>query len=71
VASRRSGRHHGCRVGGYFGDNLGLIVLYVAFYLLLRPLFFGSSAAFNGIVLPPNLSPLIQSACIAGRWVIR
>jgi ATP-binding cassette subfamily B protein len=45
---------------------LGLIVLYVAFYLLLRPLFFGTSAAFNGIVLPPNLSPLIQSRL--HRW---
>jgi ATP-binding cassette subfamily B protein len=38
----------------------------VAFYLLLRPLFFGTSAAFNGIVLPPNLSPLIQSRL--HRW---
>jgi ATP-binding cassette subfamily B protein len=41
-------------------------VLYVLFYLLLRPLFFGTSAAFNGIVLPPNLSPLIQSRL--HRW---
>ncbi|MCU4652389.1 ABC transporter ATP-binding protein/permease [Roseibacterium sp. SDUM158016] len=51
---------------GYFGENLGLIVLYVVFYLLLRPLFFGASAAFNGIVLPPNLAPLIQSRL--HRW---
>jgi ATP-binding cassette subfamily B protein len=41
---------------GISATTWGLIVLYVAFYLLLRPLFFGSSAAFNGIVLPPNLS---------------
>jgi ATP-binding cassette subfamily B protein len=51
---------------GYFTESAGLIVLYVAFYLLLRPLFFGTSAAFNGIVLPPNLSPLIQSRL--HRW---
>jgi ATP-binding cassette subfamily B protein len=50
----------------YFAESAGLIVLYVAFYLLLRPLFFGTSAAFNGIVLPPNLSPLIQSRL--HRW---
>jgi ATP-binding cassette subfamily B protein len=50
----------------YFSENLGLVVLYVAFYLLLRPLFFGASAAFNGIVLPPNLAPLIQSRL--HRW---
>jgi ATP-binding cassette subfamily B protein len=51
---------------GYFAESAGLIVLYVLFYLLLRPLFFGTSAAFNGIVLPPNLSPLIQSRL--HRW---
>ncbi|MBF9059506.1 ATP-binding cassette domain-containing protein [Rhodobacterales bacterium HKCCSP123] len=51
---------------GYFAANAGLIVFYAAFYLLLRPLFFGASAAFNGIVLPPNLAPLIQSRL--HRW---
>jgi ATP-binding cassette subfamily B protein len=51
---------------GYFAESAGLIVLYVLFYLVLRPLFFGTSAAFNGIVLPPNLSPLIQSRL--HRW---
>ena len=42
---------------GYFTAHVGLILFYIAFYLLLRPLFFGASAAFNGIVLPPNLRP--------------
>ncbi len=51
---------------GYFTEHLGLILFYTAFYLLLRPLFFGASAAFNGIVLPPNLAPLIQSRL--HRW---
>jgi ATP-binding cassette, subfamily B, bacterial len=51
---------------GYFGENALLIGVYVVFYLALRPLFFGASAAFNGIVLPPNLAPLIQSRL--HRW---
>ncbi|MDG3041377.1 ABC transporter ATP-binding protein [Roseicyclus marinus] len=51
---------------GYFTENALLIGVYVAFYLLLRPVFFGASAAFNGIVLPPNLAPLIQSRL--HRW---
>jgi ATP-binding cassette subfamily B protein len=51
---------------GYFAQNTALILGYVAFYMLLRPLFFGVSAAFNGIVLPPNLAPLIQSRL--HRW---
>ncbi|MEM6388965.1 MAG: ABC transporter ATP-binding protein [Pseudomonadota bacterium] len=45
----------------FFAENAGLIAIYVAFYLAIRPLFFVASAAFNGIVLPPNLAPLIQS----------
>jgi ATP-binding cassette subfamily B protein len=51
---------------GYFAENFALIAFYVVFYLALRPLFFGASAAFNGIVLPPNLAPLIQSRL--HRW---
>ncbi|MGP1355911.1 ABC transporter ATP-binding protein [Roseicyclus sp.] len=51
---------------GYFSENALLIAVYVLFYLALRPLFFGASAAFNGIVLPPNLSPLIQTRL--HRW---
>jgi ATP-binding cassette subfamily B protein len=51
---------------GYFAENMLLIAGYVAFYLVLRPFFFGASAAFNGIVLPPNLAPLIQSRL--HRW---
>jgi ATP-binding cassette subfamily B protein len=53
---------------GYFADNALLIAVYVGFYLLLRPFFFGASAAFNGIVLPPNLAPLIQSRL--HRWTL-
>ncbi len=51
---------------GYFAENAFLLAFYVVFYLALRPVFFGASAAFNGIVLPPNLQPLIQSRL--HRW---
>jgi ATP-binding cassette subfamily B protein len=50
----------------YLADNAWLILAYIGFYLLVRPLFFGLSAAFTGIVLPPNLAPLIQSRL--HRW---
>ncbi len=50
----------------YFADSVVLVLVYVGFYLLIRPLFFGLSAAFNGIVLPPNLAPLVQSRL--HRW---
>ncbi len=52
----------------YFSDQSVLILAYIGFYLLLRPVFFGTSAAFNGIVLPPNLAPLIQSRL--HRWTL-
>ena len=55
-------------VEAYFSNHSLLILTYVAFYLLVRPLFFGTSAAFNGIVLPPNLAPLIQSRL--HRWTL-
>ncbi|WJY22414.1 ABC transporter ATP-binding protein [Fontisubflavum oceani] len=50
----------------YFAENWGLILGFVAFFLLLRPMIFGASAAFNGIVLPPNIYPLVQSRL--HRW---
>ena len=37
-------------------------------YLLIRPVFFGASAVFTGIVLPPNLTPLVQSRL--HRWTL-
>ena len=50
----------------FFADHALLIAAYVGFYLVVRPFFFGASAAFNGIVLPPNLAPLIQGRL--HRW---
>ena len=50
----------------YFADNALLIAVYVGFFLLVRPFLFGAAAAFNGIVIPPNVAPLIQSRL--HRW---
>jgi ATP-binding cassette, subfamily B, bacterial len=50
----------------YFADNALLIAGYVGFFLLVRPFLFGAAAAFNGIVIPPNVAPLIQSRL--HRW---
>ena len=52
----------------YFADHVLLLVTFVAFFLLLRPVVFGTSAAFSGLVLPPNLYPLVQSRL--HRWVM-
>ena len=52
----------------YIAQNALLIAAYIGFYILIRPLFFGLSAAFSGIVLPPNLAPLIQSRL--HRWTL-
>lgn len=52
----------------FFAENAWLIAGYVLFYLAIRPVFFVASAAFNGIVLPPNLAPLIQSRL--HRWTM-
>ncbi len=52
----------------YLSEHALLIAAYIGFYILIRPLFFGLSAAFSGIVLPPNLAPLIQSRL--HRWTL-
>ncbi|QXT39951.1 ABC transporter ATP-binding protein [Gymnodinialimonas ceratoperidinii] len=52
----------------YLASNGLLIAGYILFYLLVRPLFFGTSAAFTGIVLPPNIAPLVQSRL--HRWTL-
>ncbi|UWQ18111.1 ABC transporter ATP-binding protein [Jannaschia sp. M317] len=53
---------------GYFTRNLLLFCGFLAFYLALRPLIFGTSAAFNGIAVHPNVYPLVQSRL--HRWTM-
>ncbi|MEJ6393186.1 ABC transporter ATP-binding protein [Gymnodinialimonas sp. 2305UL16-5] len=55
-------------VTDYLTQNAPLIIGYILFYILIRPFVFGMSAAFTGIVLPPNLAPLIQSRL--HRWTL-
>jgi ATP-binding cassette subfamily B protein len=52
----------------FFAQNWSLVALFVVFFLLVRPIAFGISAAFNGIVVPPNIYPLIQSRL--HRWTL-
>ncbi|MEM7488014.1 MAG: ABC transporter ATP-binding protein [Pseudomonadota bacterium] len=45
----------------YLAQNALLLAGFVGFYLVARPLIFGTSAAFNGIAVVPNVYPLVQS----------
>ncbi|WP_299814672.1 ABC transporter ATP-binding protein [uncultured Jannaschia sp.] len=53
---------------GYFARNALLLGTFVAFYLILRPLIFGTSASFNGISIQPSVYPLVQSRL--HRWTM-
>ena len=52
----------------FLSDHGGLIALFLAFYLLLRPLAFGASSATNSIVVGPNVLPLVLSRL--HRWTL-
>ena len=52
----------------FFTDHLGLLVGFVLFYLVLRPLSFGISAASNSIIVGPNVMPLVLSRL--HRWTL-
>ncbi|MBL8563495.1 MAG: ABC transporter ATP-binding protein [Gemmobacter sp.] len=53
---------------GFFAQNASLLLLFLAFYLLLRPLAFGASAASNSIIVGPNVMPLVLSRL--HRWTL-
>ncbi|OOY09110.1 ABC transporter ATP-binding protein [Thioclava sp. F36-7] len=50
------------------GANVGLLVLFVAFFLLIRPLTFGISSATNNLLISPNVMPLVLSRL--HRWTM-
>jgi len=50
----------------FSGQNLGLILGALAFFLLARPVMFGLSAASNSIIVQPNVNPLVLSRL--HRW---
>lgn len=48
------------------GRNAAMIAMAIGFFLLVRPLFFGLSAASNAIIVQPNVNPLVLSRL--HRW---
>ena len=53
---------------GFFTREAGLIAAFLVFYLILRPLAFGVSAASNSIIIGPNVMPLVLSRL--HRWTL-
>jgi len=52
----------------FFTEHLGLILFAAAFFVLIRPVTFGLSAAANGIAVQPNVNPLVLSRL--HRWTL-
>ncbi len=52
----------------FLTDHWQLIAVFVLFYMVLRPLAFGLSAASNSIVVGPNVLPLVLSRL--HRWTL-
>ncbi len=53
---------------GFFDQHLWLVIGFVAFFILIRPLAFGLSSAANSIVVQPNVYVLVQSRL--NRWTL-
>ncbi|MCC5983960.1 MAG: ABC transporter ATP-binding protein [Rhodobacteraceae bacterium] len=53
---------------GFFAENVGLIVAFVLFFVVLRPAAFGLSSAANTIVVQPNVNVLVQARL--NRWTL-
>ncbi|MEM9581298.1 MAG: ABC transporter transmembrane domain-containing protein, partial [Pseudomonadota bacterium] len=52
----------------FSGANVGLIALAIGFFLIVRPVLFGLSAATNSIIVGPNVNPLVLSRL--NRWTL-
>ncbi|MGA0539837.1 ABC transporter ATP-binding protein [Neotabrizicola sp. VNH66] len=52
----------------FFVEHAALLLLFLAFYLILRPVAFGLSSASNSIVIGPNVMPLVLSRL--HRWTL-
>jgi ATP-binding cassette subfamily B protein len=52
----------------FFTDHWTLIIWFVLFYMVLRPLSFGVSSASNSIIVGPNVMPLVLSRL--HRWTL-
>ncbi|NPD15408.1 ABC transporter ATP-binding protein [Xinfangfangia sp. D13-10-4-6] len=52
----------------FFQAHMGLLLVFLVFYLVLRPMAFGLSAASNSVVIGPNVMPLVLSRL--HRWTL-
>ena len=52
----------------FSGQNLGVILGALGFFLIARPVLFGLSAATNAIIVQPNVNPLVLSRL--NRWTL-
>ncbi|HEX9859364.1 MAG TPA: ABC transporter ATP-binding protein [Paracoccaceae bacterium] len=52
----------------FFTEHLWLLLAFLGFYVILRPLAFGASAASNAIIVGPNVMPLVLSRL--HRWTL-
>ncbi|WP_323779170.1 ABC transporter ATP-binding protein [Leisingera sp.] len=53
----------------FFSDrNMAVIALALGFFMFLRPVLFGLSAASNAIIVQPNVNPLVLSRL--NRWTL-
>ena len=53
---------------GFFAAHWDLILWFLVFYMVLRPLSFGLSSASNSIIVGPNVMPLVLSRL--HRWTL-
>ncbi|MFN3937585.1 MAG: ABC transporter ATP-binding protein [Gemmobacter sp.] len=58
----------GTGTGDFWGQNAVLVAVFVAFYLLIRPLVFTASSAANSVIVGPNVMPLVLSRL--HRWTM-
>ena len=52
----------------FSGRNMAVIALALGFFMFVRPVLFGLSAASNAIVVQPNVNPLVLSRL--NRWTL-
>lgn len=52
----------------FFADHLSLILWFVVFYMVIRPLSFGVASAANSVIIGPNVMPLVLSRL--HRWTL-
>lgn len=52
----------------FFAEHIWLLIGFIGFYLVLRPLAFAAAAASNSIIVGPNVLPLVLSRL--HRWTL-